>query len=246
MEHMKKKLTFIFLTTAISLLSFSAVAQKNGISFSFLNAALYAKASPFTQGYMGIGFERNVGDYISLKVEINKGFNIFYKITDGKILSVAGSNDFDKTVVDSTGEYSTFMYHWSLPSFEINYQSKFFFRGNEETGAYLAMGIGFRSVKYVFHTGGVSGDYYNDDEAPKDIEKKNEYTESLTLIPLVLRIGARGDLKGFYPDFSFGMGYNISHSKTITDETIVEDYELTVPKLSGLALSASISFGIGW
>ena len=241
---MKNILNRMILAGVLCTVMIRAFAQNNGITMSFLNAAFYANTSPFTQGYMGIGYERNAGDYITLKLEINKGFQVLYNLTDGKVLGAVGNSGYERSYVDSQGYNQIFYYHWSVPSFDINYQSKFFFAGNDHTGAYLSMGIGMRKVKYIFHVG--SPEDYGDYDAPKDIERKDNYEETVTVIPLILRIGARGDLKGFYPDFSFGLGYNLSHNKTLKDKTITKTYDLTIPKLSGLAITAGISFGVGW
>ena len=243
---MKKNYIRIFLGAVLSVAAMQASAQKTAFTFSFFNMAYYANTSPITQGYMGIGLERNVGDYISLKLEINKGFQILYNISDGKIVGALGSSEHTQSYYDSTLGYSTdFAYHWTVPCFDINYQSKFFFRGNDKTGPYMSMGIGIRSVKYIFHTGAVT-DLYDSEDVPHDLEKKDGYYEKLTVIPLILRVGARGDMDGFFPDFSFGIGYNFSHDKTVEDKTITKTWDLSVPKLSALTIVAGISFGIGW
>lgn len=242
---MKKTASNIILSIALSLISFASVAQKNGIAVSLFNASFYSQSSIFTQGYMGIGFERNVGDYNSLKIEINKGFKILYTLTDAKILTAVGKAEKDVSFTDSLSYTSTFYYHWTMPTFEINYQSKFFFAGNDRTGGYMAMGIGMRTVKYQLHVGNINDEYGNE-EIPSDIRKKDGYEETKTIIPLMLRVGIRGNLKGFYPDVNFGIGYNIGHNKTVTDKTITKTYDLTVPKISGLAINASVCFGIGW
>jgi len=243
---MKNTYIKIFLGAFLSVAAMQASGQKTAFTFSFFNMGYYVNTSPLTQGYMGIGLERNVGDYIALKLEINKGFQILYNLTDGKILGAAGSNDYSQSYYDTVTGYSNeFGYHWSVPCFDINYQSKFFFRGNDKTGPYMSMGIGIRSVKYIFHVGSVD-DYYSDEDVPHDLEKKDGYFEKLTVIPLILRVGARGNMEGFFPDFSFGIGYNISHNKTVEDKTITKTWDLSVPELSGLTIVAGISFGIGW
>ena len=53
-------------------------------------------------------------------------------------------------------------------------------------------------------------------------------------------------IKGFYPDFNFAMGYNIGSGQSIKDKTITRTYDLTVPKISALSITAGIAFGIGW
>src|SRR5688572_22653563 len=130
----------------------------------------------------------------------------FYKITDGKILSVAG-NDLNRQWTDSLGDSRSFYYNWTVPSFDIYYQTKFFFGGTDETGAYMSMGIGIRYVKYIFHLGSVDDFYEESGDVPPDLSSKDEYSENLTVIPLILRVGARGNMEGFFPDFSFGLGY---------------------------------------
>ena len=241
--------TFTIKIFASALLSFTFMhvsAQKMGITFSPLNAAYYVNTSLMTQGSMGIGLERNVGDYISLKLEVSQGFQILYKISDGDFLELGQGIEEEKTWYDTTnGSSNTFAYHWAVPSFYFNYQSKFFFRGNDKTGAYMSMGIGVRSVKYILHLGYLSS-YYDDENIPPDLRGKDGYEETLTVIPLVLRIGARGVMDGFFPDFSFGMGYNFSNDKTIKDKKITQTWDLSVPKLSGLTITGSIAFGIGW
>src|SRR4029079_6193698 len=100
---------------------------------------------------------------------------------------LTGSNGYETEWSDTLGNSGDFFYHWTMPSFDINYQSKFFFSGNDRAGAYLAMGIGIRSVKYIFHLGSV--DEFNDytsDEVPKDLQKKDNYSETFTIIPLIL------------------------------------------------------------
>ena len=224
----------------------NADAQKNGITFSPFNFASYAKLSLTSQGYMGMGYERNVGDYITLKVEVNKGFQLTYKLGAGELGDFTGQNYSNVSVYDSSTGYSdSYPYHWTAPFFEINYQSKFFFRGNDRTGAYMAMGIGFRTVTEELHLGTASDDYISDD-LPADLKHLDGYKEKFTIIPLLLRFGIRGNLEGFYPDLSMGIGYNIAHDKKVTDGTITNKYHMSVPTLTGFSMTGSIAFGIGW
>jgi hypothetical protein len=241
---MKKNLKNILLGALLFAGVMNSSAQKTAVTFSFFNAAFYANTSPISQGYMGIGLERNVGDYIALKLEVNNGFQILYNLTDGKILQAGSAMEKSEEYTDANGDPQEFYYHWTVPSFDINYQSKFFFRGNDKTGAYLSMGLGVRSVKYIFHVGSITD--YNYEKIPKDIQKKNEYSENLVVVPLILRVGGRGEIQGFFPDFSFGIGYNIAHNKTIQDKTITKTWDLSVPTLSGFTAVGSIAFGIGW
>ena len=110
----------------------------------------------------------------------------------------------------------------------------------------MAMGIGIRSVKYTLHVGSTDDFVTYADDIPHELEVKDDYSENLVIVPLIMRIGLRGYMKGFFPDLSFGIGYNAAHAKTIQDRTITQTWDLEVPKLSGLAVTGSISFGIGW
>jgi len=242
---MKKKTISILAGAVLSLSVMQGLAQNTAFTFSFYNAAYYVNTSPMTQGYMGIGLERNVGDYISLKLEVNNGFQILYKISGGDLGSVIGSEE-DISWEDSLGYSHYFPYHWTVPALDINYQSKFFFNGNDKTGAYMAMGIGIRSVRYILHVGSTD-DYSYSSEIPSELQQRDdEVIEKLTVVPLILRIGARGEMDGFFPDFSFGLGYNISHNKTINDNVVTQTWDMKVPKLTGLTVTGSISFGVGW
>jgi hypothetical protein len=243
---MKNILHRIFVCAFFFVAMMTASAQKTAITFSPFNVAFYANTSFLTQGFMGIGIERNVGTYIALKLEINRGFQILYHISNGKILGITEGNEHTREYTDSLGEYNEFSYHWTVPSFDINYQSKFFFRGNDQTGAYMSMGIGIRSVKYIFHTGPLDKYSYDSQSVPHDLQLKDGYSENLVVVPLILRVGARGRIQGFFPDFSFGMGFNIAHGKTIEDKTITRTWDLSVPSLSGFTVTGGISFGIGW
>ena len=110
----------------------------------------------------------------------------------------------------------------------------------------MAMGIGVRSVKYTLHVGSTDDYVTYVGEIPEELEAKDDYSENLVIVPLILRVGLRGYMRGFFPDLSFGIGYNIAHDKTIEDRTITKTWSLEVPELSGLAVTGSISFGIGW
>lgn len=233
----------ILLCFVFSFSTSAVFGQKNGITFSPFNAAYYITASPTSQGYMGLGFERNVNEYITLKLEINKGFQFTYQMAKKGLIEDA--TYLNISVFDSASGYDrNIFYYWTAPSFEVNYQSKFFFRGVEKTGAYIATGIGIRVFKEKLHFGENPDQNY--ELIPSELESRNGHEETFFCFPLMLRIGARRDLDGFYPDFNMAVGYNLFNGKTINDAIIKGKYNMDVPEITGLTVTGSVCFGFGW
>ncbi|MFZ7145126.1 MAG: hypothetical protein ACO1G6_07260, partial [Bacteroidota bacterium] len=140
----------------------------------------------------------------------------------------------DITTIDYSKKHTTL---------KLTFESRYFFRDNDEGSWYMASKISFQKrkettvIERIGLSNSVQTSFY-------DIEESGEYSQNLFITPLSLTLGHRSNLEGFIFDFNLGYAflpknvYELSIPRgSITDNTITF-YKST--------FTFGLSIGIGW
>ena len=183
--------------------------------------------------YNGLGYEQNFGNRIALSLEYNISFNNLSRTSK----TMLNSGHFD-------GNYNSDGYSFGVdfPMHEISYQSKYFFRDNDERATYVSFGLALHTINYTWS---IRKNYYYSSGTtlvPDDF-REGDFKESVTTVPLTIRLGARGAINGSFGDYSIGFRYNLSGDKGPTNKTYKYVAESSLRDLSFIFC---MSWGIGW
>ena len=110
--------------------------------------------------------------------------------------------------------------------------SSYFFLGNREASPYLGPFLGIRYARRTLVKG--SGDWSDGKAVAPSLET------SRLLMPIGLRAGFRGDLRGAYADVHFMLGYQVGGATALFDEVY-----LSSPRAAGFISGFGLSIGGG-
>jgi hypothetical protein len=174
----------------------------------------------------GLGYEQNLASHIAVSLEYFKSYGLGDETWGEYSNADANSNDF--------------IYIFKAPWREFTYTSKFFFSGNDVKSAYLATGIGYRQIDFSMST-----QNYNSSSPDAEAISRGAPLQRITMVPIYLKIGSRGEIDGWFGDYFIGLNFNPgagnqkSGNQTI-DNLLNEKYFRTFSFTFGLA------FGLGW
>ncbi len=183
----------------------------------------------------GIGYEQNLHRRISIVV--SPGFE-FPSGTDDELNynSSRGLYQYGNeiTTIDFTRKHATS---------KLTFESRYFFRDNDEASWYMASKISFQKRKETTKILDI-GDLNQSVNSFHDIEVSGEYSQNLFITPLSFTLGHRSNLEGFIFDFNLGYAF-LPKNK----------YELTIPNGSttdksiifySRIITFGLSIGYGW
>ena len=161
-----------------------------------------------------VGLDRDLGERISIGLDA---------------LFIPKKNSFE-----GSSSYYVDYYELTTSSFGLQYRSMYYFGG----AGYIASTIGFRNIKMNMVLTELTTDAFGYDKFITRTLNKNTM-----IIPIGLRLGARGELDGWYQDLYLNVGYNIGSSKKpYGTEVVLEKSD----EISGLWFSLGYAFGVGW
>ncbi|MBP6531655.1 MAG: hypothetical protein KA285_00150 [Bacteroidia bacterium] len=173
----------------ITLLNFTNVYSqgiKAGVGFSGITQR-YTNPN-----YFRIGYDQNLGEKISVSLTYKLAFP-----PSNDVVLTYGFPSADGDVRFSVNHICT----WN----EFSFISKYFFFHNSEAGFYSASGISLLQAKNEYEVSSLSVDGNSTYTNYGDLSE-GTYEQDITLIPLFLNIGYRGEFEGWYFDTYAGMG----------------------------------------
>lgn len=231
---MKKNLFFLVLILFVSLKS-----NGQAIRFNYLGITHPLKTGSETSSfpvYFGVGYEQNLGSRIALSLEYNHTYPNVFKLAFSESFTHFG------TVRTANGNNYDFEYDIKYPMHEIGYQSKFFFRDNDHHAWYVSNGISLIIIDYKWEI--KDDNYYNFGDAPPADFRTGTFSESLTSVPLNLRVGFRTTIDQAFSDLAFGFRVNLTGENKPTNKTY--KYVNDKSRLRDISFVMSLSLGFGW
>ncbi|MBL0033106.1 MAG: hypothetical protein IPP27_13360 [Bacteroidetes bacterium] len=183
----------------------------------------------------GIGYEQNLNSRISIL--INPGMEYPDDLDD------TFSYDYRDGLYQYDNDVTDIGFSRKHTTLKLTFESRYFFRDNDENSWYMASKASFQSRKEttIIH---YIGDYNSPQTSFHDIEVNGEYSQSVFITPLSLTIGHRSNLEGFIFDFNFGYAFL---PKNVYDLSIptgsIIDKSVTYHKST---ITFGLSIGIGW
>lgn len=235
-----KKLALFFLTSAIH----TSLTLAQGIrvnTFCYTNdfKAKVDEDGPtnsFSNWFVGIGYEQNVGNRIAVSLDINSSL--------GKLFGSESEQSKTIDYYDNNYQFTT-SYSINYTSYisytELNYQSKYFFNDNDDASGYISSGIGLKFVNWTYK----AVDGYG--SVPPEISylvPRNSIEEKLLVIPLSLRFGRRGSIDGAFGEYFFGFSYNLKAGNLPQSDELKNFFN--EKPMRGFAFNLGYLWGIGW
>ena len=231
-----KKTFFLVLIIFASLKSHS-----QAIRFNYLGITAPLKTGSETYSipvYYGIGYEQNIGSRIAVSLEYNHTYPDVYRMILSEEFNHYG------TINTVNGNSIGYEYDIKYPMHEIAYQSKFFFRDNDNHAWYFSTGISLIVIEYKWQ---IRNEYeysgFNSPALPADFST-GTFSESVSSVPINLKMGFRTSIDKAFSDIAFGLRFNVSGDKNPTNKTY--KYVNEVSSLRDISFVMSLSFGFGW
>ena len=190
---MSVKSKFISFVFFLLLIGNNAFAQAIKLTFLESNEVAVEGTANLS---LGIGYEQNLHKRIS--VLINGG--LVYSSENTSIYNYRTGfyqYDNDTTNIDFSREHT---------AFKLTFESRYFFRDNDEGSWYIASKISFQSRKETTTILAI-GPSSNPQNSFHDIEVSGKYSQSLLITPLSITMGHRSSLEGFIFDINLGYAF---------------------------------------
>jgi hypothetical protein len=207
---------------------FPVLSHGQAIRLNYFGASYFENTSK-KHYYYGFGYEQNVGTHISVSLEYNRGYSFDEEDEYLYLQYAENGNTYD------------IEYYNSMPWSEYSYQSKYFFNGNEDDGWYISSGVSIRTVKYELFvaSANVNGNY------AVGLFPESPGSKSITLFPISLKFGYRNAIDWWFQDYMLGISYIPGGSTKPTGYATIDNHA-TQTSFKNLAITFSLSFGIGW
>ena len=141
---------------------------------------------------LSISYEKNLSPRVSAGIDLTVSLD-----ASGKEFSISYPN------------YSI-TYEHEAKYLQLSYQSKYFFRDNDEGSWYVGSKLGFQSRTEQ------STPQYGSSGVPSDFQFYTKNTQKVFLVPYTISIGRRGAFEGVFVDFFMGLSFLINGHPTPT------------------------------
>jgi len=198
---------------------------KAGVGFSGITQR-YTNPNYFT-----IGYDQNLGEKISISLTYNLGFP-----PSNDVELTYGFPSADGNVQFSVNHICT----WN----EFSFTSKYFFRDNSDGSFYSSSGVSLLKAKNEYEVTSLSVDGNSTYTNYGDLSE-GTYDQDITLIPLFLNFGYRGEFEGWYFDVYAGMGILPFGANPDVEPAALANRGVET-RFAPVSFQFGITYGISW
>lgn len=227
---MKKLSAGVLLTVTILLTYSNIYSQAIKVDFLGYNGIVdgYEK-----QMFYGFGYDHNLGDKISIGLTYKSGYSL-----DESFYSEGVGYSFSS--VDGLVYFQVLQ---GIEWHEFAFTSKYFFSDNEDGSYFVSSGISLLKSKNEYYVnslsvGGIGQESYGDIST-------GTYQQDVTLIPLSLDLGHRGEFDGLYFEIYSGVAFTPFGANPDAEPAFLKTYGVET-KFNPVSFHICLSFGFSW
>ncbi len=228
---MKKISTGIFLVIYLLLNYTNSNSQGIKVDFLGFNGVAQNYGTPL---FWGIGYEQNFGEKISLGLTYRSGYSF-----------------------DSENSYSDVEYGFSIPNGNVSftvfhnctwsefaYTSKYFFSDNSDGSYYVASGISMMQTTVQYDLNNLQVNGISDPTFYGDLSE-GIYKQDITLFPVSIDLGHRGEFDGLFYDYYIGLGFLPFGANPDAEPASLASHGVE-PQFASLSFRFGMTFGVSW
>lgn len=186
------------------------------------------------QLFYGFGYDQNLGEKISVGITYKKGYSLDDTYFTTQI-------EYGFPTVDGDVLFSVYHHNsWQ----EFSYTSKYFFEDNSDGSYFVSTGISLLMAKNEYDVRDLSVNGNFDPTFYGDL-REGLYKQDITLIPISLDLGRRGEFDGLYFEYYFGLGLLPFGANPDVEPASLANHGVET-RFEPVSFHFGLSFGFSW